>query len=281
MANGVYYDNSIFNFDTDWTKRRVTAVTSKTNIISITTVSAMSTVNVGDWIKVENCGTWANGTWKVASKSNLTVNLVCSGLVSGRNFTPTLDSKVFRVTSGGADILENRKLSSMFLYNTDLKATTTMCATQVRVKDILSQFWSNAEVVQEYKVKYRDNNATWPNYGPTGGYGKDKIINAFMCTVYAESTWNPSSINTESDARGLWQITPKEAPWYPTVTNLNLLNNSEYNTRAALWLMWQRLFTYDSGAGCNPFRPWEGSRTTNSKYSSCYSKNPPYGTKTC
>lgn len=279
MANGAYYGNSNFDFTADWTKRRVTAVVSKTNIISITTVSATPTVNVGDWIKVENCGTWANGTWKVASKSSLTLNLTCSGLVSGRSFTPTLDSKIFRVTSGGGDISETRKLSTMFLYNTDLKATTTMCATQVRVRDALTQFWSNAEVVQEYKTKYRDNNASWPDYGPSGGYGKDKIINAFMCTVYAESTWNPTALNSSSNARGLWQITPKSASWYPT--DLNLLYNPEYNTRAALWLMWERLFTYDSGAGCNPFRPWEGSKSSNSKYSSCYSKNPPYGTKTC
>lgn len=296
-------DLKIFDYIRGSTQRRIKTIYSNStaNTIFVETFSPMYTVSAGDTILVQNCGTNFSGTFPVIDRTGSVMKLRKNSVTLNKIFTPvhtktsSTSSKVFKKVSG-ADVEERRRLR-LFNYDYNLTAGGGMCATQRRVKKILEDVYGDPEWVIEYKTMY--NSTAWAGFGDGAAaqsYNLNDIVSGFMCTIYQESTWIASNVGTSGDKtyRGLWQIDEKtEAPWWPTDTSLLL--DPEYNTRAAIWIMFDRLFTYPDGAQANPFNPFYGSRYTAKnddgtykcvKYRSCWDnyklkKVPPYGTSNC
>lgn len=322
MAN--YYGDPRFDVTLPSTERQVKAVTSSKGLINVSLMSGMPTARVGDMIKLDNCGPWASGTYPLVSKGTSTLVLSKPGLASGKSFTTYLQAVAIRWTAVDGstqtpgEIEETRKLSTMLKWNDGtVTPTTTMCSMQIRVKDILTQFWSNPEIVRKYQANYNLNSSYWTDFGVQGGYGSTKFINSTMCIAHGSSRWNKYLINaidkdgvsqagsvfanqTPEDVLdpdefsiGLWQIFPENhqaAPWY--TTDYSKFIDAEYNTRAMLWMMFKRIFKYDSAAAQNPFRAVPASAWNpvtkafiNTYTKACWgsgcSKCPPYGSATC
>lgn len=343
MATGAWYGNSTFNLNTHSTVRLVTAASSKADQVTLTLCSSplvkggtiKNPFQVGHYVVIKDVATWANSTtnssggdvfYFVKARTDTSITVGRPGTPGGKSLTTlSLNARVKRVDAEGANVSETRELGSLFGWDTDLKATATMCAMQVRTKDILNQFWSNKEIARNYARNYANTLGNWNNYGPQGGYNQTKIVNATMCILYGSSRWNRNCVDgltgscrsyTEFTAQeldnkplGLWQINPTAvtdlAAWNVPPSQLQNLSDltltflsAEYNTRAALWLMWRRIVEGSapsnefSATTSNPFRwmpkaQWDPatSKWVDANVRTCWGSNcancPPYGSTSC
>lgn len=293
MANNQWQNSSKFDISIPFTQRKLTSVKSEANLIVITTISqfpatvvAKTSTRAGSFINLYDCGSWANGgPYEVISRSTNVLKLRKSGLASGKTFAvlPTSQAKVS--TNTGAESFTEIRKTAFSSWNESLTATTTLCGLQVKVKDILNKFWSDAEVVLQFKARYKtkdDSGGDWSTYGPilmgdtssAYGFNKDRFLNAYLCTVFAESTWNRNANN--GSYYGLFQIGTKAGAGWSDSGFLSNIYDAEYNTRCAIWLMYQRLFQNTSNKLSNPYRDWEGAKSSNTNYINCCS-----GVRTC
>lgn len=278
MANNKWQNSSLFNIELTQTQRKLTAVTSETDRIVITTVSpfpssvvAKSSSAPGSQIMLYSCGSWANGgPYEVMSRATNVLKLKKIGLTSGRSFATVPGSQAKVSVNGSITVSETRNTSN-FAWNESALATTNLCSVQVKVKDILNKFWSNPEIALQFQSRFinrNDSALNWSTYsGPINlndtstayGFSRDRFVNAYMCTVFAESTWNKRN-STTSDGktyRGLFQIGPSSAGWQNNNSNfLTDIFDPEYNTRCALWLIYYRLFRVFEDTNSNPFMDW-------------------------
>lgn len=360
MATGVFYGDTKFDFQSRSTRRMVSSATTPKGggYVTLTLVSPSNTVTstlpsnpfkVGDYVSVNNVANFANSDWvtnrylfQITSTTNSTITYARTLTNGGLTATPGLNAVVEKRLPGlswGAPIPEARKLSTMFGWNTDLGSTSTMCTMQNRLRDILTKFWSNPEVIRAYNKNYNAYKSSWTTYGPQGGHNVTKFVNATMCIVYGSCRWNKACVGgldgvcsaasgytlsqLDSKNLGLWQLNPSNvvgsAAWNIEPSALpggagdldRTWLNAEYSTRAALWVMWRRLFwetsptvTEDATSGTiiysseftdeqkNPFRwlnkaQWNPStlKWSDSFVQTCWgsgcSKCPPYGSTTC
>lgn len=286
MANNQWQNNGKFNITIPFTQRKLISVRSEKNTIVITTVNsfpssviAKTGTTSGSYINLYNCGAWANGgPYEVVSRATNVLKLRKQGLPAGRTFaaTPISQAKVSN-NSGGEDFPETRN-TAFSSWNESLGATSTLCAVQAKVNDILNKFWSDSEVVRQFQARFitKDNSTNnWSLYGPFNvndtstsyGFSKPRILNAYLCTVFAESTWNKNATN--DSYHGLFQIGTKEDAGWSDGDFLNNIYDPEFNTRCAIWLMYWRLFRQTDNKLSNPFRDWEGSKSTNTNYMNC------------
>lgn len=83
---------------------------------------------------------------------------------------------------------------------------------------------------------------------------------------------------------GLWQVSSLSgANWWPnSYTNVDhndvaLPFSREYNTRIAIWIMFNRLFKSDlTNEYSKPFRSWAVPVSNNTAYMNCKKNMPPY-----
>lgn len=322
MAN--YYGDPRFDITLPTTERQVKAVTSGKGTITVSLMSGMPTARVGDMIKLDNCGPWASGTWQLVSKGTSTLVVAKPGIGSGKSLTTYLQATATRWTAADGstqtpgEIEETRRLSTMLKWNDGtVKPTTKMCAMQLRVRDILTQFWGNAEIQRKYNANYKLNSSEWTEFGIQGGFGSSKFVNSTMCIAHGSCRWNKFLINAidkdgvsqagtvyngegpedvldpDEFSIGLWQIFPENhqsAPWY--TEDYSKFIDAEYNTRAMLWMMFKKIFEADVARQQNPFivlpaSAWDSATNTfvNTYTKACWGNGcatcPPYGSPTC
>lgn len=316
-SNGEFYQNSAWTFNLGQTRRRITSITTGTGTITFNLVQ--STINPKNpfqattstqtrRLKITNVA-GLNGIYPIAAVGTSSVTIKAPlELISSGPFNPTLQSMATFVTSTGGDIVEPRTLGNLkFKWN--LGSTSNMCAMQYQVYDILNQFWSDPEIVMEWKAKYAANTSSWdaekgPISNDFGGklFDINVMLKWWMCTVYSESNWKSTSYGLGNDYLtksqttsnydswptsglpcGLWQISARSAAsWWKSSSetaaqfaskkdhnDVSKAFSREYNTRAALWIMFQLLFNTDT----KPFAYWGSSNRTNEKQAACWSQN--------
>ncbi|MFM7796924.1 MAG: hypothetical protein ACKO7N_09190 [Candidatus Nitrosotenuis sp.] len=344
MSNGEFWGGLGSSYKTLWdynlsqTRRRIISIstTRGTNSGTITFGLVNSTLNKNpfaattstqtDIVKITNIQ-GLNGNYPIASvgTNSITIKVSLSTLDSGP-FNTTLQSMATRITKGLLDKPETRNLSSL-KWRWNLGSTQSpypMCDMQNQIYDFLMQFWSDPEIVQEWKAKYKANETTWNQDSTQGGWGPtstffggsnklfdlDVMVKWWLCTVYSESTWKASSYSALGDPStkyltktealqpydswptsnrpcGLWQIGARAgANWWKSSSetatqfarktdhlDMSRAFNREYNTRAAVWIMFQLLFNTNT----KPFAYWGSSNyynTNNTKMKTCYDQSP-------
>lgn len=247
-----------------------------------------ATITAGAIIKIQDSGyEWLDGYWRIRKKQGSTINIdkQTTGeelpINTGLRNTPGATAKRANLGGDGAGFPETTRFLSTLKWNTRLGAANGHCAQNRRVRDLINKFFTSTVVRAQYQARYAQYAGEWDGYGygPNGGVSA-AAVNAMMCVVTQRSSdtclvngvetgsaWNAQKVVEDGGytKRGLWQISSAygeggfNLDWYPD-GNPDLLLNAEYNTRAALWLMYRRLFDPDyTGLQSKPFYEWEES----------------------
>lgn len=304
MTNGALY----WDYQQTYTGRRIKSIIKSSSTLatinfeissklySYPSMGLVKGTGTNSFIKIknlENDQSWANDYWRVAgtvTSSSAVCTPASSQNLSGNSSITNaqLAGYALKVSNtSGSDISPNERIKlSAISWNSksDTMTPYILCGKQNSVMDMLNQFWGDPVIKREYKFKKQQYGSTWINdinkHPNISGDNTTAMTELWMCVGRGEATncgcWDRYS-NNSNNYYGIWQINPTNfngSPW--NITDNTVYYDWNVCTRAALWLMTERLFkqNWDTDVKHSPFFPWSAARTDNAKFSACMSNNP-------